>query len=107
MCLLLSRAAYGSRVPWRERAVKKRKAKKGNRKAIKRLAKPKNVRAATSVRRPSVRKAAVVEAPTPTSASKPKLAASSARAKAARRTAEGKFTKAIFNQIGRDIGRRP
>src|SRR5450756_2831825 len=30
----------------------------------------------------------------------PKLAATGVRAKAARRTAEGKFTKAIFNQIG-------
>jgi len=30
----------------------------------------------------------------------PKLAATGVRAKAARRTAEGKFTKVIFNQIG-------
>ena len=36
----------------------------------------------------------------------PKPAAIGVRAKAARRTAEGKFTKIIFNQIGRKECRR-
>ena len=39
---------------------------------------------------------AAVKRPKPTA----KLAATGVRAKAARRTAEGKFTKIIFNQIG-------
>ena len=41
---------------------------------------------------------AAVKAPKPPKASKP--AATGVRAKAARRTAEGKFTKVVFAQIG-------
>ena len=55
---------------------------------------------------PQVQEAPVVEAPVPepttAAAAQPegKPAVLSARSEAARRTAEGKFTKVIFNQIG-------
>ena len=62
--------------------------KKG--KKQKRLEKPRNKRAAAATK-----SAPVVKQVKPTA-----KAATGVRAKAARRTAEGKFTKVIFNQIG-------
>ena len=75
--------------------MKGSKPARKSRKAGKKLAKPKKLKAAIPVphRRPSVKQAPVVETPTATSTTKPTAAAMSARAKAARRTAAGKFTK--------------
>jgi hypothetical protein len=82
MCLLLSKHAYGSRVPWEGTQMKKRKKPK-------RLTKPRNIRRSKTKATPAVKQP------------KPAIkVAAGVRAKAARRTAEGKFTKVVFNQIG-------
>lgn len=80
--------------------MKSPKAKKRSRKAAKKLTKSEDAEEATD----SVATFAPQEAPQPmavvTAQPQVNLAATSARSEAARRTADGKFTKAVFNHIG-------
>jgi hypothetical protein len=88
--------------------MKRSKATKRSRKAAKKRTKPDDKEAATSISAavPHVEEAAVVEAPEPEAITETiaqpedKPAVLSSRSEAARRTAEGKFTKAVFAQIG-------
>jgi hypothetical protein len=83
--------------------MKRSKAAKLSRKAAKKKrTKPDDKEPATTFEPVAIPKS--IESPVPAKSasdqSKPKPVASSSRSEAARRTAEGKFTKTVFNQIG-------
>jgi hypothetical protein len=109
MALLLSKHAYGTRVPWREQAMRSPKATKRSRKAPKKRTKPSDKEAVTNslpATAPQVENVPVADAPArqPTTGGtaqpKAKPADLSARTAAIRRSTEGKFNKVILTQIG-------